>query len=217
MQNYAESGLIDGQDGFDTRLMRDLNDVGVHAYKVGHLARSGQTFPPAIPVYIDWLNDLDARVPGEETRHRSTLRRSLIWALDDPAAKGNRAASDAVLRQLARTSPALEPFMQIQSAAILARIASKDEFDRIVDLSRRPSLEDGARVALVKYFGRYRRPESRDFARAWLTRPIVRQEAVRTLGKIGTAEDIDAIASYVDDEDPQVRRAVESALKKLRS
>ncbi|ADG80040.1 HEAT repeat domain-containing protein OS=Tsukamurella paurometabola (strain ATCC 8368 / DSM/ CCUG 35730 / CIP 100753 / JCM 10117 / KCTC 9821 / NBRC 16120/ NCIMB 702349 / NCTC 13040) OX=521096 GN=Tpau_3457 PE=4 SV=1 [Tsukamurella paurometabola] len=215
MEHYDRRNLVNGKDSFDIRLMQDLNEVGVRAYTVGDLNRAARSVPPAIPVFVDWLDHLDDRVPGEETPHRSALRRSLLTALDDPAAKGNRAAADAVYAQLQRTSPPLENHMQIRAMEILARIGTKNDYDRMLVLARRPDLDTGKRIALVRYLGRFRRPESREVALSYLPIEFVQQEAIRALGKIGTADDIDAITAYADDENPRVRRAVETALTKL--
>lgn len=217
MDFITHAGMVDGKDGFERRLVDDLAAVGVRAFTVGRLKSAVRSVPPAIPVFIDWLNNLDSRVPGEETRHRSGLRTSLIMALDDPAAKGDRAAVDALFHQLDRRSPPLARPVQIWATEVLGRIATKDDYERMLALTRRADLEDGTRIALVRYLGRFRRAESRELARSYLERPIVRQEAIHTLGKVGTSDDIDAIAAYANDDNPRVRRAAETALKKLRS
>lgn len=207
--------FVDGRDGFDRRLMEDLHLVGVRAYTVGRLTSAVNSVPPAIPVFIDWLRHLDERVPGPESRQRVTMRNTLIIALDDPAAKGNRDAIDALFEQLDRTSPPLETPVQIWATEILAKLATKDDYTTMLALLHRPGIEDGTRVAIVRYLGKYRKPESRDAALACLTYPIVRQEAIRTLGKVGTAADADTIAGYTHDDNPRVRNSVRTALAKL--
>ncbi|MGX9296016.1 HEAT repeat domain-containing protein [Tsukamurella paurometabola] len=209
--------FVQGERGFDIRIVDDLEAVGVRAYTVSRLRSLRNPPRPVVDVYADWLGHLDDRVPGPETRHRENLRTSLILVLDEPSAKGNRAAIEALFQQLARTDPPLPSAVRIWAMEALCRIATKDDYDRILALARGDDLDTGTRIALVRYLGRFRRPESRDVARDYLQYEFVNQEAIRALGKIGTAEDVPLIEQYADDPNPRVRRAVGTALKRLRA
>ncbi|ADG80033.1 HEAT repeat domain-containing protein OS=Tsukamurella paurometabola (strain ATCC 8368 / DSM/ CCUG 35730 / CIP 100753 / JCM 10117 / KCTC 9821 / NBRC 16120/ NCIMB 702349 / NCTC 13040) OX=521096 GN=Tpau_3450 PE=4 SV=1 [Tsukamurella paurometabola] len=212
---YPQS-FVHGKDGFDRRLIDDLDAVGVRVTHLDHIVGL-PTVPPAVGVAADWLTHLDERIPGDETRHKQGIRHSLINLLNDPAAKGNQAAIEALSAQIERSDPPLPEYAQIWAITSLARIATKDDYQRMMDLFNRPDIHDGGRSAIVAYFGRFRRPESREAALSSMDRPIVRAEAIRTLGKIGNPDDIAVIAPYENDDDPHVRRAARTALKRLRS
>lgn len=207
---------VQGKGGFDRRLVDDLDAVGVRITRLSDISGL-PTVPPAVDVAADWLTHLDERIPGDETRHREGIRYGLINLLNDPAAKGNRVAIEALTRQINRADPALPEYAQIWAVMSLARIATESDYQRMMDLFHRPDIVDGGRAAIVAYFGRFRRPESREAALASIDRPVVRAEAIRTLGKIGNPDDIAVIAPYEDDDDPHVRRAARTALKRLRS
>lgn len=206
----------DGVRGFETRIVDDLEAVGIRAYTVQSVGSLKSVPREAIPIFTDWLTHLDERVPGPENLHRQILRTTLIKSVNDANAKGNRAAIEALFQQVARTDPPLRDEVRIWAMEGLARIATKDDYDRMLALARSDGLDTGTRMALVRYLGRFRRPESREVARDYLQYRFVNQEALRTLGKVGTADDIPIVESFADDENPRVRRAVETALKKLR-
>ncbi|MBT0567097.1 HEAT repeat domain-containing protein [Williamsia sp. CHRR-6] len=207
--------LRDGVDAFEVRLVRDLEAVGVRAVKVSDLNRAVRSVPPAIPVFVDWLKNLDVKVPGPETRHRAALRRVLLEALDDPACRGNREVVDVLFEQLERRSPPLAAPDQIWTAENLAHIAQARDFDRFVRLIERSDVEDGTLVAIARYVGRYKRPQSREIALQILGNDIARPDAIRALAKVGEPGDVEVIAQYVDDPNPDTRRAVVKAVKKL--
>lgn len=176
------------------------------------------TPPAAVPVLVDWLAHVDERVPGPETQHRAMTRRSLLWDLRNvKATGGNRGAVDAIFQQLDRTSPPVEEATRIWSAEHLARIADASDYDRMVALYERPGVDAGIKVAVAMYVGRYKRPRSREIALEviaadWVGRP----DAIRALAKVGKPVDAEVIARYADDPNPSTRRAVATALTKLR-
>lgn len=217
-ENWRDSlsGIFtDGKEGFDRRLVDDFAALGLRIVQAVDIRKHKSLPEAAFPIIIDWLNNLDERIPGEETRHRSGIRISLIKALDYPEMKGNRDAINALLRQMDRTSPPLEDHVKIWTLGILNKIATKADYDRMLAFTRRSDLDTGQRSALVRYLGKFKRDESRAVARDYLQYEFVNQEAIRALGKIGTAEDIDAVKAFTHDENPRVRRAAETALKRL--
>ena len=139
MQNLP-ARYTDGERGHDRRIMEELAAVGVPCYTLNHLADRVRTVPQGIPIFVDWLNHLEERVPGPETEHRDLLRLGLIRVLDDPAARGNRDAINAVVNQL-RRRPAPSGRVLDEAEVTLARIATATDFPTVAAI-------DGAAIGL---------------------------------------------------------------------
>lgn len=60
------------------QLLRDLADVGVHVDDLWDLVNTRSKYAPAIPVLIDWLQSVGARVP---TADQPKVREGLVRAL----------------------------------------------------------------------------------------------------------------------------------------
>ena len=116
---------VDGKEGFDLRIVHDLAAVGVRCYTLGDLSNGPSTIPPGIPVFIDWLENLEQRIPGPEERRsqRWIIRLGLLRNLIDPAAKGNRRAIDLIVGQL-RHDPPLSRLHQYWASKSLDVICS---------------------------------------------------------------------------------------------
>ncbi|MBJ8338745.1 HEAT repeat domain-containing protein [Antrihabitans sp. YC3-6] len=204
----------EGQNGFELRLARELAAVGVRCYTLESLANGPTTIPPAIPIFVDWLEHLDQKIPGPETRHREVIRVGLIRNLIDPAAKRNRGAIEALFAQLARTNPPLPHIHEYFTLRALDTIAERKDYDRMVRIFRTLTHDD-SKICVLHYLGQFKTPEARELILPHVADPLVRYQAIQSLGRIKNPADRALIESYADDPNYQVRNAVKSALKKI--
>lgn len=202
----------DGHKGFDRRICKELAAVGVRCYTLNDLADRARTVPQGIPIFVDWLNHLEVRVPGPETEHRELLRIGLIRALDDPAARGNRDAIDAVVDQLRRRPP---PTGRVQDDAepTLARIATAADLPAIAAIMEElpPRFTRGY---LIEYLGRVKTAEAQEIALNWLDGRYV-QSAIKALIAMKATGVRARVERYVDDPSAQVRKLAKRALERL--
>lgn len=204
---------VDGERGFDLRILRELAAVGVRCYTVQDLIHYYPTVPPAIPILVDWLANLDEKLPGPETRHRATMRISLIQHLGEPAARGNAEAIAALLSQL-RRDPPLQPYDQYFAANSFYKIAGRRYYDDVIALFQ-GALSSVGKDPLLRYLGQFATPEAKRIARDHLDDFMTRQSAIRALARMKATGVRDAVAAYADDPNEQVRKEVARAMKRL--
>src|SRR5262249_2678533 len=65
-------------------LARDLRDAGVPVSDLWELVNPRAQYKAAVPVLIDWLRNVEGRVPGPG---RARVREGLVRALSVPAAR----------------------------------------------------------------------------------------------------------------------------------
>ncbi|MGY0497378.1 HEAT repeat domain-containing protein [Nocardia sp. FBN12] len=211
----------DGRNGYDIRLVRDLAAVGVRSYGLSELAKL-RTIPPAIPVFLDWLEHLDDKIPGPEEwgrfnsaeHHKACIRSDLIRNLNDPAAKGNRKAIDLLVGQL-RRQPALTDEVRFRAGSALATIAERGDFDLVVTLISEQPLGHPVIAALLRFIGRQKTLRAKDIALAHLEHPHTRNFAIDALGQMKATGVRAVIESYLDDPDPYTRNQARKALARL--
>jgi hypothetical protein len=204
---------IQGQRGFDRRIMEDLAAVGVPCYTLNDLAmRRPRTIPQGIPIFIDWLKNLETRVPGPESEHRHLIRAGLIRNLIDPAARGNQEVIDLFIAQV-RHQPPIAPFLRDWSCDGLQILATKKHFAQIVDLLTNLP-EKTHELSLVGYLGKVRTPESRELAIRYLDSPAV-IGAIKALTQMRATGVRDLIEPFTTDPDRTIRKLSKRALEKL--
>lgn len=203
----------DGERGFDRRIMEELAAVGVPCYTLGDLVLRGpSTIPAGIPIFIDWLANLETRIPGPETEHRAIIRDGLISSLDDVAARGNQRAIDLLDRELRREPQPPQPTLDWASQA-LRKIATKKNFKQITALlAEAPSGPHF--IWLVEYLGKVKTPEARELAISYLD-TFARQFAIKALVQMKATGVRHLVEPLVDDPAPQVRKQAVRALERL--
>jgi hypothetical protein len=203
---------VDGQRGFDRRIMEELAAVDVPCYTLDDLANGPRTIPQGIPIFIDWLKNLENRIPGPETEHRSAIRSGLIRNLIDPAARGNKEAIDLLISQARRRPPL--PSQQLDWACIgLRTIATKKYFAQIADLLAH--LPEGThQYPLIEYLGKVRTHESRDLVIRYLDGPMT-IAAIKALTQMKATGVRHLIQPLIDDPNSNVRKLSKRALEKL--
>lgn len=211
--NDLPARYTDGKRGFDRRIMEQLAAVGVPCYTVQNLILRGpSSIPAGIPIFIDWLANLETRIPGPETEHRSIVRSGLISSLDDVAARGNQQAIDLLDQQLRHQPPLPQPTLDWASQA-LRKIATKKNFEQIAALlAEAPSGPHF--IWLIEYLGKVKTPEARDLAISYLD-GFATEFAIKALVQMKATGVRDLIEPFVDDPAPQVRRQALRALDRL--
>ncbi|MEH3138792.1 MAG: HEAT repeat domain-containing protein [Mycobacterium kyogaense] len=201
----------DGERGFDRRIMEDLAAVGVPCYTLSDLQKV-RTIPQGIPIFLDWLTHLEARIPGPETRHRAIIRGDLIRNLNDPAAKGNRDVIEALLGQL-RHQPPLDSETLDFAVRALTRLASKKDFALIAGLLDElpPAVPKGP---LIEYMGKVKTPEAREIALRYLDTEWT-YFALKALIAMKAEGVRDRIEPHMKDANSMVRRYARQAMEKL--
>ncbi|SDC05625.1 hypothetical protein SAMN04488581_0007 [Mycolicibacterium neoaurum] len=200
-----------GSNGFDRRIMEQLAAIGVRCYTLNDLTKA-KTIPQAIPIFIDWLTHLEERIPGPEDEHRQAIRANLIRNLNDPAARGNADAIDALIKQLQRTPP-LPGLAPGFAAHALQRIATKREFDRIAALLGDLG-PDGPKGALIEYMGKVKTPQAQEIALHYLDTQWT-YFSLKALIAMKTPGIHDRIRPYLQDSNATVRKYARKALETL--
>ncbi|WP_280408853.1 HEAT repeat domain-containing protein [Nocardia brasiliensis] len=203
-----------GHNGFDLRLARELAEVGVRCYTLGDLSNGPRTIPPAIPIFVDWLEHLDERIPGPQTHHKWAIRTGLIRNLIDPAAKRNRRAIDVLFREIERTDAPLQPHVEFWAVSALDTIAERSDYDRMVRLLHTLSNVE-SKVPILHYLGQFKTAAARELILPFVADSNTRAPAIKALARFGNSADRALIAQYRDDANAQVRNAVKSALAKI--
>ncbi len=201
----------DGQNGFDRRLMGDVAAAGYRCYTIDQLP--DRRAPKLIPVVLDWLESLEDRIPGPESRHRELIRIALIWRLHDAAARGNRRAIDAVIVQIRRSEPPLPSIAAAGAGQVLARIALPRDFDRIVELFHELADDRSEKFFLTAYFGKVKTAQSRDTILPYLDRYAA--IVIPALIKMNAAGVRHLIEPYLRDSWPPTRRHARRAMERL--
>lgn len=199
-----------GEDGFDRRLMEDLNAIGFRCYTVNQLPH--RTVPKAIPVVLDWLEHLEERIPGPETRHRELIRSRLIHRLNDPAIRGNQRAIDVATVQIRRQPARPSPCVGL-AGQVLARAATVRHFDQIVAVFRELDDDNGDKFFLTAYFGKVKATQSRDIVLPYLDRWA--NIVIPALIKMNATGVRDLIAPHLKDSWPPTRRYARRAMERL--
>lgn len=159
-------------------LLEDLRHAGVPVSDVWDLVNSQVQYRAALPVLIDWLQSVDARVPADE---RPKVREGLVRALSVPAARP--AAAPVMIEEFRR---ALDPsglgFRWVVGNA-LSVVADDSVFDEIMTLAQDPRYGK-ARQMVVLGLARSKDPRAVTLLVSLLDDEDVVAHAVMALGKI---------------------------------
>lgn len=202
-----------GERGFDRRIMEELAAVGVPCYTLGDLSNRVRTIPQGIPIFIDWLTHLEDRIPGADTPHREAIRAGLIRNLNDPAARGNPAAINALVVQLRRQPPLRSGLIGYATEA-LAHIATKRDCPTIVELIDE-LLPHGAVVGpLIEYLGKVKTDEAKELVLRFLDTPST-YFALRALIQMKATGVRARVEPYLTHSNAAIRKEARRAMARL--
>jgi hypothetical protein len=135
-------------------LSRDLRAVGLPISDLWELVNAKTQFKAAIPVLIDWLRNVERRVPGPD---QATVREGLVRALSVPAARPG--AAPALIEEFRRASDRSETGLGWVVGNALSVVADDSVFDEIAALVQ-DSGYGKARQMIVLGLGRSKDPRA---------------------------------------------------------
>ncbi|WP_280182029.1 hypothetical protein [Nocardia farcinica] len=209
--------LHDRQNGFDLRLVRDLAAVGVRTNTLSPITKL-KPLPQAIPVFLDWLEHLDTKLPGPEHRgrrgtpehHKAVIRAGLIRNLNDRSAKGNQRVINVLAAQL-RTTPPLPDETRFWAARALTTVCTRDDYDLITALIAEQPPGDTVIAGLLSYLGKMRTTEARTIILQHFDHPLTRNYAINALADMKATGVRPLIEPLLDDPDRFTRQTAARA------
>ncbi|WAJ45807.1 hypothetical protein OK015_04705 [Mycobacterium sp. Aquia_216] len=190
--------------------------IAVGAERVGKYQSDGHVnsrtdYPQAVPIVVDWLQNLDERVPPDEDRR--AWRTGLIRNLITKHAKGNRAAVDVLFHQFEIEPPLSN--LELEAAGFaLAEVADRSDFPRVAALIR-SERDFPTKSVLVEWLGKFKTEEAKELAVSQLPNPATRIPAMRALVRQKATGVRDAVAVYLDKEHEVFRKEARKTLDKL--
>lgn len=112
-------------------LSRDLRAAGLPVSDLWELVNAKTQFKAAIPVLLDWLRNVDRRVPGPD---QARVREGLVRALSVPAARP--AAAPALIEEFRKVSDPSETGLGWVVGNALSVVADDSVFDEIAALAQ---------------------------------------------------------------------------------
>lgn len=190
-------------------LLKDLRDVGVPVSDVWDLVNSKMAYHKAVPVLIDWLRSVDARVPlGDRPR----IREGLVRALSVPAARP--VAVPVLIKEFQRASdPSGLGFRWVVGNA-LSVVADDSVFDEIAALAQ-DRLYGKSRQMIVMGLARSKDPRAAPLLVGLLDDEDVVAHAVMALGQLRATGVRPAVEPLLDHPQVLVRREAQKALARL--
>jgi HEAT repeat protein len=191
-------------------LVGDLSEAGVPVTDLWELVNGKKQYRAAVPVLIEWLNDLDRRVPAPD---REKVREGLVRALTIPAARP--AAAPALLAQFRAVADptGVGPRWVIGNA--LEVVADDSVFEEVAALARDRSY-GRARQMPVLGLGRSRDPRAVPLLVELLDDPDVAAHAAMALGKLGAPAARPALERLAaGGATPAARKEAKKALARL--
>lgn len=192
-------------------MKHQLDEAGIPEDTVWELVNSRNDYPQAVPIMVDWLQQLDDRVPPDEDRRawRAGLLRNLITK----HAKGNRAAVDILFHQFEIQPPLTN--LELEAAGFaLAQVADRSDFPRVAALIR-SERDFPIKSQLVRWLGQFKTDEAKELAVSQLPNPRTRSAAMSALVRQKATGVRDAVAVYLDDEHEVWRKEARKTLDKL--
>lgn len=158
---------------------------GLPGKDLSDLVNTGKPYPNAIPVLLDWLENLDSRVVAPITRYDESTREFLIRALTTTEARGPRTV-ELMLSQFGR-DPAPKGATLFPAGNAVKYLAGPEHFDEIAAIvTARP---DG-RQALIEWIGSSRRKAALPILLDQLDDPEVACSVMRVLRRKSLPDDV---------------------------
>ncbi len=195
--------------GTPVGLAGDLADAGAPSRDLWELVNTAAHYDDAIPVLIDWLRNLDARVSVED---RAKVREGLVRALSVPAARP--AAGPALIEEFRRFAGPSGLGLGWVVGNALSVVEDDSLFDEISALVQ-DRRYGKARQMVVLGLSRSRDPRAVPLLVDLLDDDDVAAHAVMALGKLRPSGVRSAIERLRDHPQPLVRREARKVLGKL--
>lgn len=190
-------------------LARDLRAAGVPTNDLWELVNAKAQYKAAIPVLIDWLRNVELRVPGAG---QSRVREGLVRALSVPAARPS--AAPVLIEEFRRASDPSETGLGWVVGNALSVVADDSVFDQIAALAQDPGY-GRARQMIVLGLGRSKDPRAVPLLVSLLGDGDVTAHALMALGKLRPPGVRHAVERLLDHPRALVRREAKKALDRL--
>jgi hypothetical protein len=190
-------------------LSRDLRAAGLPIGDLWELVNAKSQSKAAIPVLIDWLRNVEQRVPGPD---QARIREGLVRALSVPAARPG--AAPVLIEEFRQAPDHSETGLGWVLGNALSVVADDSVFDEIA-----PLVQDAgygrARQMIVLGLGRSRDPRAATLLVGLLGDEDVTAHAVMALGRLRPPGVRPAIERLLDHPRALVRREAKKALARL--
>ncbi|MBO0803286.1 MAG: hypothetical protein J2P25_09475 [Nocardiopsaceae bacterium] len=192
-----------------TELLADLRDAGCEVASIWDLVNAKYQYKNAIPVLIDWLENLDSRVPDVG---RAKLREGLTRALTVRAARP--AAIPVLLREFKAPPSQTDPGARWAVGNALSVVADDSVFDELAALVRERSYGTAPQMVVLS-LGRSKNPAAGSLLVSLLDDDDVLLQALSALGRLKPAGARPAVEKLLDHPRAPVRKAAKQALARL--
>ncbi|WP_099222559.1 HEAT repeat domain-containing protein [Mycobacterium persicum] len=190
-------------------MKHELNAAGIPEDTIFQLVNSRYDYPQAVPIMVDWLQNLDERIPAEEDRR--AWRVALIRNLITKNAKGNRVAADILFHQFDIDPPLSGLELEVTGFA-LAEVCDGSDFPRVAALLR-SGKDFSTKFELVRWLGRFKTEEAKELVVSQLADPTTRAAAMAALVRQRATGVRVTVARYLNDE--VWRKEAQKTLDKL--
>jgi len=190
-------------------LARDLRAVGLPVSDVWDLVNAKAQYKAAIPVLIDWLRNLELRVPRQD---QARIREGLVRALSVPAARPG--AAPVLIEEFRKASDPSETGLGWVVGNALSVVADDSVFDEIATLAQ-DAAYGKARQMIVLGLGRSKDPRVVPLLVDLLDDEDVAAHAVMALGRLRPAGVRPAVERLLGHPRALVRREAKKALARL--
>ncbi len=197
--------------GTPAGLVRDLRDAGVPVTDLWELVNAKAQYRSAIPVLIDWLQNVDTRVPAPD---RPKVQEGLVRALSVPAARP--AAARVLIDEFRRAADPTGFGLRWVIGNALSVVADDSVFDEIAALAQ-DRRYGKARQMVVLGLARSKDPRAVPLLAGLLTDEDVAAQAVTALGKLRPPGVRPAVERMLDHPQALVRKEAKKALARLPS
>jgi hypothetical protein len=190
-------------------LSRDLRAVGLPIGDLWELVNAKAQFKAAIPVLIDWLYNVERRVPGPG---QARVREGLVRALSVPAARPS--AAPVLIEEFRKASDPSETGLGWVVGNALSVVADDSVFDEIAALAQDTGYGK-ARQMIVFGLGRSKDPRAVPLLVGLLGDEDVAAQAVMALGRLRPPGVRPAVERLLAHPRALVRREAKKALARL--
>jgi hypothetical protein len=190
-------------------LSRDLRAAGLPISDLWELVNAKTQFRAAMPVLIDWLRNVDRRVPGTD---QARVREGLVRALSVPAARPG--AAPVLIEEFRKASDPSETGLGWVVGNALSVVADDSVFDEIAALAQDAGYGK-ARQMIVLGLGRSKNPRAVPLLVGLLGDEDVAAHAVMALSRLRPPGVRPAVERLLDHPRALVRREAKKALARL--
>jgi hypothetical protein len=187
---------------------------GLKFASIPDLVNTNERYPSVVPVLIDWLKNLDDRVPLTSPGDLGRFRGGIYRALTTIDAMGTEAVPPLMDEYYRK--PQMTPGTLHAIGNALRYLAVPTDFNRMAELAADRSLGAG-RAALLEWLIDQGRPDGLQIVVEQIDDPTVRALGIKYIRQFDLLPSglRPRIEPYLDDPDSEVRKQAKATMKKL--